>query len=74
MSKLPALTPREFIQRIKKLGFIEDHRTGSHVVMYNPTTKKRTVIPYHLKALPRGTLAAILRESGVSKDEFQGIK
>jgi len=42
--------------------------------MFNPKTMKRAVIPYHLKDLPRGTLAAILRESGVSREEFLKAK
>lgn len=70
MSKLPSLTPKQVIARYKRLGFVEDHRTGSHAIMFNSQTKKRAVIPYHLKDLPKGTLAAILRESGVSRKEF----
>lgn len=70
MSKLPIFTPRQVIARYKKLGFAEDHKTGSHLIMYHPVTKKRAVIPYHLRDLPKGTLAAILRESGVSRKEF----
>jgi len=74
MSKLPSFTPKQVLAKYKKLGFVEDHRTGSHVVMFNPETKKRAVIPYHLKDLPRGTLSAILRESGVSRKEFLKAK
>lgn len=70
MSKLPSLTPKQILQRFKKLGFAEDHRTGGHIILYNPETKKRAVIPYHLKDVPKGTLVAILRESGISRKEF----
>jgi len=74
MSKLPSLTPKQVIAKYKKLGFVEDHRTGSHVVMFNSETKKRAVIPYHLKDLPRGTLSAVLRESGILLKEFLKAK
>lgn len=70
MSKLPILKPREIIQKLKKLGFIEDHITGSHIIFYHPESQKRAVVPYHLKDLPPGTLSSILNESGVSKEEF----
>lgn len=70
MPKLPSLTPKETVRKFKKLGFVKDHQTGSHVIMYNPETGKRAVIPYHLKDIPRGTLAAILKESGILREEF----
>lgn len=70
MPRLPSLTPKEVIKKLQNLGFVEDHVTGSHVILFHPQTRKRAVIPYHLKDLPKGTLSAILRESGVSRDEF----
>ena len=70
MPKLPALKPREIIRKLQKLGFVNDHQTGSHIVMYHSETRKRTVVPYHLKDLPKGTLSAILRETNISKKEF----
>ena len=62
--------PKEVLQKYKKLGFIEDRQKGSHKILYHPISKRRAVIPFHLKELPKGTLAAILRESQVSKQEF----
>lgn len=70
MPKLPILKPREIIKKLKKLGFLEDHITGSHIIFYHPKSKKRAVVPYHLKDLPLGTLSSILNESGISKEEF----
>jgi predicted RNA binding protein YcfA (HicA-like mRNA interferase family) len=73
MPKLPILTPRKLVKRLIKLGFIEDHQTGSHKVFYNPETKKRAIVPFHVKDLPKGTLSAILREAGVSREEFLSV-
>ena len=70
MLKLPVLKPKQVIKRFKKLGFIQDRQTGSHVIMYREKDKRRAVIPLHVKDLARGTLLAILRESGISKTEF----
>lgn len=72
MPKLPAIKPKELIRRLEKIGFIIDHQTGSHIVMYSPADHNRAVIPIHLKELPKGTLLVVLRESGVSKDEIIG--
>lgn len=64
-------TPKQVIAKFKKLGFVEDRQSGSHKIFYNPATKQRVVIPYHLKELPKGTFKAILRESKIAKEEFE---
>ena len=73
MSKLPVITPKKLVKILKNLGFQQDHATGSHFVFYNPKTKKRAVVPYHLKDLPRGTLMSILRESGINRKDFDNL-
>lgn len=70
MPKLPSFTPKALIKKLKKLGFIEDHQTGSHIVMYHPETERRAVIPHHLKDLKKGTLLSLLNEAGVSREEI----
>lgn len=66
--------PKEILKRFKKLGFVEDRQSGSHKILYHPVTKDRAVIPYHLKELPKGTFSAILKESNISKEEFEKTK
>ncbi len=63
--------PKEVIRKLKKLGFIEDRQSGSHKVFYHPNSKSRAVVPYHLREIPKGTLTAILRESKISREEFE---
>jgi predicted RNA binding protein YcfA (HicA-like mRNA interferase family) len=70
MPKLPSFTPKKLIQKLQKLGFIKDHFTGSHLIMYNHKTGKRAVIPFHLKDIPKGTLLSLLRECSISREEL----
>lgn len=70
MPKLPSITPKKLITFLETNGFLKDHATGSHFVFFNPDTKRRAVVPYHTKDLPKGTLLSILREAGFSRDEF----
>lgn len=70
MPKLPAMKPKDVLKKFEALGFVIDRQSGSHIILYNQITKKRAVIPLHLKDLPKGTLLAILRESGISRDDF----
>ncbi len=73
MTKLPILTPLKIEKKIKKLGFILDHSTGSHKIFYNSTRKKRAVIPFHTKDLKPGTFSAILKEAGITREEFLSV-
>ena len=55
---------------LRKFGFIRSYGVGSHRGMFNPETRKRTVIPFHGKEpLPQGTLNAIFRQAGVPKPQ-----
>jgi len=65
MPKISSLTVEKIIKVLLKNGFVLDHQTGSHRVYYNKETKKRVVVPYHKKDLPRGTLISILKEAGL---------
>jgi predicted RNA binding protein YcfA (HicA-like mRNA interferase family) len=70
MPNLPILTPKKLIKKLEKLGFIKDHQTGSHLVMYYPKTKRRAVVALHLRDIPKGTLNSLLKEAGISKEEI----
>ena len=65
MARLASLTPRKVVAILKANGFVEDHQTGSHLVLWNPTTKARVVVPIHSRDVPRGTLIKILKMAGV---------
>lgn len=66
-------TPKQVLAKFKKLGFVEDRQSGSHKILYNSETKTRAVIPFHLRELPKGTFSSILRESKVSREDFDRV-
>jgi predicted RNA binding protein YcfA (HicA-like mRNA interferase family) len=68
MPRLPSLTPRRLLRMLIARGFVEDHRTGSHVVLWSPATNRRVVVPMHSRDVPKGTLHAILKQAGTSLD------
>ena len=72
MTRLPALTAREVIRKLKRAGFVFDRQAkGSHEVWYNPITRRRTTIPNHPGVdIPKGTLRAIIKEAGLTVEEF----
>jgi predicted RNA binding protein YcfA (HicA-like mRNA interferase family) len=72
MTKLPSLTPIQVIRKLKTAGFVFDRQAkGSHEIWYNPSTRKRVIIPNHPgKDIPKQTLRSIISQSGLSVDDF----
>jgi predicted RNA binding protein YcfA (HicA-like mRNA interferase family) len=72
-NRLGSIKPKEFIRRIKKAGFCIDHQTGSHIVMIN-SEKRRIVVPYHVKEMKRGLLFGLIKQAGLTIEEFQNLR
>lgn len=72
MNQIPATTARKVIRALKKFGFQEDRQRGSHLVLVNPETKKRTVVPVHPgKTIKKPLLKSIIEDdAGLSIEEF----
>ena len=69
MPKLPVLSGADVIKALEQLGFAQVRQRGSHVVLRRGGTG--TVVPLH-REVKTGTLAGILRQAGVTQDEFLG--
>lgn len=70
MSRLPVLSGQELCKALAKVGYRIDHQTGSHIIlrMENPPHRRLTV-PKH-KEIAKGTLLAIIRQAGLSREEL----
>lgn len=67
MPKLPVLSGAEAIKALERIGFEQIRQRGSHVVMRRGGVG--TVVPLH-QELKTGTLAGLLRQAGVTRDQF----
>ncbi len=67
MHKLPIISGLTTIKTLEKMGFKKVRQKGSHVVLRKDN--KGCVIPLH-KELAIGTLKGILRQAGVSVEDF----
>ncbi len=73
MSRLPVVSGRELCKILKKIGYSIDHQTGSHIILRNEDSPHRRLsVPDH-KEIAKGTLRSILRQSGLSADEFKDL-
>lgn len=70
MPKLPVLLGEEVIRMLETLGFERMRHKGSHVIMRRARTG--WVVPLH-RELKSGTLAGIIRQSGLTSDEFLSV-
>jgi predicted RNA binding protein YcfA (HicA-like mRNA interferase family) len=70
VSRLPVLSASELIKALSKLDYQNDHQTGSHIILRNKNYPfRRLTIPNH-KEIAKGTLRTIIREAGLTLDEF----
>jgi len=70
MSKLPVLSGKELCRILQYIGYQFDHQTGSHIILRNENYPfRRLTIPNH-KEISKGTLRNIMREAGLTLDEF----
>lgn len=69
MSKLANISSREVIRALEKIGFYVDHQTGSHIIMRRDEPRATVPIPER-KEMRKGTLRKIIKQAGLTVDEF----
>ena len=69
--KLPRLSGRGVIKALAKAGYSPVRQKGSHVILLKQLEKgkKLVVVPNH-KEVDKGTLLEIIRQSGLTKEDF----
>ena len=73
MSRLPALKYRDVVACLRRRGF-EYVRPGkgSHEFWINRRTRRVTMVACHHGDIPRGTLRAIIAQTGLTAQQFLG--
>ena len=66
--KLPLLSGRQVLAALKRLGFVEVHRKGSHVKMKHEDGRVM-VFPFH-DEVDRHTLKGALRDADIEVADF----
>jgi predicted RNA binding protein YcfA (HicA-like mRNA interferase family) len=73
MPRLRRLSGRRVARLLERAGFQIARITGDHAQMRNDRSSRRAVVPLTTKPLPVGTLASILRQAGLSPEEFETL-
>jgi len=69
---LPVATGKDVVRALRSGGFVVDRIVGSHHIMTFPNDPTRTVtVPVHSgRDLKPGTLRSIIRQAGLTVEEF----
>lgn len=72
MTKLPVISGRDCVKALERAGFFLKRQEGSHIILRRDSPFAQVVVPDH-RELDRGTLRGIIRQAGLSVEEFAGL-
>jgi predicted RNA binding protein YcfA (HicA-like mRNA interferase family) len=71
--KLPVISGTDAVKAFRRIGYQLDEQEGSHmIVRHQQPPHRRLSIPNH-KELAKGTLRALIRQAGLTVEEFQRL-
>ena len=71
MPKLPVLSAREVLKALERANFLRVAQRGSHIRLKgNWRGQTRVVIVPNHPEIARGTLLSIIRQAGMTREEF----
>ena len=71
--KLPAVTARQVSAVLERIGFQRIRQSGSHATYRHPDGRWTIVAAHPTKTIPAGTLRKIIRDAGLTTEEFNDL-
>ncbi len=73
MNPLPVVSGRQVVKTLRKVGYEFERQRGSHIVLRRTAPPhRRLTVPDH-NEVAKGTLRAIVRQAGLTVDEFAAL-
>jgi predicted RNA binding protein YcfA (HicA-like mRNA interferase family) len=63
---------REVLAKLLRAGFVEVRQSESHKVLRHPDARQ-TYVAMHPGGLPTGTFRKILKQAGLSEEQFRDL-
>jgi predicted RNA binding protein YcfA (HicA-like mRNA interferase family) len=63
---------KAILRKLKRAGFAERRHSGSHLVLRHEDGRQ-TYLPMHTRDVPLGTFRSILKQAGLSEEEFNAL-
>jgi len=71
MGRLSGFRYREVVKRLRRHGFVFGREaSGSHEIWDNPESGRTVLLSQHPRDYAEGTMRAILRQAGISAEDF----
>jgi predicted RNA binding protein YcfA (HicA-like mRNA interferase family) len=71
LSLLPQISGRQLVAALVKVGYVVDRQRGSHIVLRQlAAPHRRLTVPDH-KEIAKGTLRAIIKQTGLTVAELK---
>jgi predicted RNA binding protein YcfA (HicA-like mRNA interferase family) len=71
LARLPAVRATELVRALEKVGFEVMRQKGSHITLHNFGSDKTTLVPMHPGDLPRWLLKKIIKDAGLTEEQFR---
>ena len=71
--KLPVITARKVIAALERIGFERIRQSGSHATYRHPDGRWTIVAVHPGKTIPSGTLRKIIRDAGLTVEQFSDL-
>jgi len=72
MGLLSNISGRKAVKKFEKFGYMVDHQTGGHIILYH-AARPTLSVPNH-KELAPGLLRGLIRKSGLTVEELLAAK
>ena len=69
MPHLPVLSGRRIVRAFEKLGWEVARQRGSHIILVKESSIATLSVPDH-REVARGTLRSLIRDAGLTVEEF----
>lgn len=69
MVKLPVISGIKAVKAFRKAGWVVSRQTGRHIIMEKTGSKITLSVPDH-KTIKRGTLRSLIKDAGLTVEEF----
>jgi predicted RNA binding protein YcfA (HicA-like mRNA interferase family) len=71
--RLPGVRAQELIRALEKAGFETLRQRGSHKTLHDTITDRMVVVPVHSREIPRWLMKRIIKDAGLTEDEFRDL-
>lgn len=73
-SRMPRVTVRELLRALRRDGWVESRRRGSHVQLTHPKKSGTVTVPIHAsKTIPLEVLSSVLHQAELSVQDFMDL-